>query len=83
MKPISTLMQPLATVDLRTGEIAEAVRERSDVVAVPAAGVVAEAMVCIVLAGAVLEQFGGDTMADLRRNCDGYVQRIAARGTFG
>lgn len=83
MKPISTLMQPLATVDLRTGEIAEAVRERSDVVAVPAAGVVAEAMVCIVLAGAVLEQFGGDTMADLRRNFDGYVQRIGARGTFG
>ncbi|HEX8317275.1 chorismate synthase [Longimicrobium sp.] len=83
MKPISTLMQPLATVDLRTGEIAEAVRERSDVVAVPAAGVVAEAMVCIVLAGAVLEQFGGDTMADLRRNFDGYVQRIAARGAFG
>ncbi|HEY7766755.1 chorismate synthase [Longimicrobium sp.] len=83
MKPISTLMQPLATVDLRTGEIAAAVRERSDVVAVPAAGVVAEAMVCIVLAGAVLEQFGGDTMADLRRNFDGYVQRIAARGTFG
>jgi chorismate synthase len=83
MKPISTLMQPLATVDLRTGEIAEAVRERSDVVAVPAAGVVAEAMVCIVVAGAVLEQFGGDTMADLRRNFDGYVQRIAARGAFG
>ena len=83
MKPISTLMQPLATVDLRTGEIAEAVRERSDVVAVPAAGVVAEAMVCIVLAGALLEQFGGDTMADLRRNLDGYVERIAARGAFG
>jgi chorismate synthase len=83
MKPISTLMQPLATVDLRTGEIAEAVRERSDVVAVPAAGVVAEAMVCIVLAGAVLEQFGGDAMADLRRNFDGYVARIGARGTFG
>jgi chorismate synthase len=83
MKPISTLMQPLATVDLRTGEIAEAVRERSDVVAVPAAGVVAEAMVCIVLAGAVLEQFGGDTMADLRRTFSAYVQRIATRGAFG
>jgi chorismate synthase len=83
MKPISTLMQPLATVDLRTGEIAEAVRERSDVVAVPAAGVVAEAMVCIVLAAAVLEQFGGDTMGDLRRNFDGYVERIVARGAFG
>ena len=82
MKPISTLMQPLATVDLRTGEIAEAVRERSDVVAVPAAGVVAEAMVCIVLAAAVLEQFGGDSMADLRRSFDGYVDRIGARGAF-
>jgi chorismate synthase len=83
MKPISTLMQPLATVDLRTGEIAEAVRERSDVVAVPAAGVVAEAMVCIVLAGAVLEQFGGDSMTDLRRGFGGYVDRIGARGAFG
>jgi chorismate synthase len=82
MKPISTLMQPLATVDLRTGEVAEAVRERSDVVAVPAAGVVAEAMVAVVLAGAVLEKFGGDSLGEVRRNLAGYVERIRERGLF-
>jgi chorismate synthase len=82
MKPISTLMRPLATVDLRTGEKAEAVRERSDVCAVPAAGVVAEAMVAIVLAGAVLEKFGGDSVVELRRNFDGYLDQIRGRGTF-
>jgi chorismate synthase len=82
MKPISTLMQPLATVDLRTGEIAEAVRERSDVCAVPAAGVVAEAMVALVLAAAVLEKFGGDNMTDLRASFGAYVERIRGRGVF-
>jgi chorismate synthase len=82
MKPISTLMAPLGTVDLRTGEAAEAVRERSDVCAVPAAGVVAEAMVAIVLAGAVLEKFGGDSMTELRRNFDAYCDQIRARGAF-
>ncbi|MBW3571858.1 MAG: chorismate synthase, partial [Gemmatimonadetes bacterium] len=82
MKPISTLMTPLGTVDLRTGEAAEAVRERSDVCAVPAAGVVAEAMVAIVLAGAVLEKFGGDSLGELRRNFDGYCAHIRARGAF-
>jgi chorismate synthase len=82
MKPISTLMQPLGTVDLRTGEAAEAVRERSDVCAVPAAGVVGEAMVAIVLAEAVLEKFGGDSMEELRRNYDGYLAQIAERGRF-
>lgn len=82
MKPISTLMTPLGTVDLRTGEAAEAVRERSDVCAVPAAGVVAEAMVAIVLAGAVLEKFGGDSLAELRRNFDAYCAQILARGAF-
>src|SRR5215218_3738487 len=65
MKPISTLMQPLGTVDIRTGEPVEAVRERSDVCALPAAGVVGEAMVAIVLAQAVLEKFGGDSMREL------------------
>jgi chorismate synthase len=79
MKPISTLMRPLATVDLRTGARAEAVRERSDVCAVPAAAVVAEAMVALVLAAAVLEKFGGDSMGELRRNLDGYLARVAAR----
>jgi chorismate synthase len=82
MKPISTLMRPLATVDLRTGQAAEAVRERSDVCAVPAAGVVAEAMLAIVLAAAVLEKFGGDSLGELRRNFAGYLEQIRARGAF-
>jgi chorismate synthase len=82
MKPISTLMQPLRTVDLRTGEPAEAVRERSDVCAVPAAGVVAEAMVALVLADALLEKVGGDSLAEVRRNLRGYLERIAERGIF-
>ncbi|HEV2736089.1 MAG TPA: chorismate synthase, partial [Longimicrobiaceae bacterium] len=80
MKPISTLMRPLRTVDLRTGEAGEAVRERSDVCAVPAAGVVAEAMTAVVLAGAVLEKFGGDSVPELLRNHGGYVDRIRERG---
>jgi len=82
MKPISTLMQPLRTVDLRTGEPAEAVRERSDVCAVPAAGVVAEAMVALVLAAALLEKVGGDSLAEVRRNLGGYLERIRERGIF-
>ncbi len=82
MKPISTLMRPLRTVDLRSGEAAEAVRERSDVCAVPAAGVVAEAMVAVVLAGAVLEKFGGDSLAELLRNHRGYLEQIRERGAF-
>src|SRR5215218_6978146 len=82
MKPISTLMQPLATVDLRTGETAEAVRERSDVCAVPAAGVVAEAMVALVLAGALLEKTGGDSLGEVLRNLEGYLERIRERGIF-
>jgi chorismate synthase len=82
MKPISTLMQPLDTVDLRTGERAEAVRERSDVCAVPAAGVVAEAMVAMVLADALLEKVGGDSLGEVRRNLDGYLERIRERGVF-
>ena len=79
MKPISTLMQPLATVDIRTGEPGEAVRERSDVCALPAAGVVGEAMVAIVLAQAVLEKFGGDSITELLRNVDGYRAQVHAR----
>jgi chorismate synthase len=82
MKPISTLMQPLGTVDLRTGERGEAVRERSDTCAVPAAGVVAEAMTALVLADAVLEKFGGDSLGEVRRNLAAYVEEIAARGRF-
>jgi len=82
MKPISTLMRPLRTVDLRTGEPGEAVRERSDVCAVPAAGVVAEAMVALVLAAALLEKLGGDSLAEVRRNLEGYLEQVRARGCF-
>ena len=64
MKPISTVPKALATVDLATGEAATAIHQRSDVCAVPAAGVVAEAMVALVLAQACLEKFGGDSVAE-------------------
>jgi len=79
MKPISTLMRPLGTVDVATGEPAQAVAERSDVTAVPAMGVIAEAMAALVLANAVLEKFGGDSLPEIRRNLDGYLSHIAAR----
>jgi chorismate synthase len=79
MKPISTLMSPLPTVDLATGQPAAAQSERSDVTAVPAMGVIAEAMVAIVLADAMLEKFGGDSLGELRRNVDGYVAALRAR----
>jgi chorismate synthase len=79
MKPISTLMRPLRSIDLRTGEPAAAVRERSDVCAVPAAAVVGEAMAALVVADAVLEKFGGDSLAELRRNLDSYLRALAAR----
>jgi chorismate synthase len=80
MKPISTVPRALQTVDTATGEAAAAINQRSDVCAVPAAGVVAEAMVALVLAEAVLEKFGGDSMAELRRNVDSYLARLAERG---
>ncbi len=79
MKPISTLMRPLGTVDVATGESAQAVAERSDVTAVPAMGVIAEAMAAFVLAHAWLEKFGGDSLVEVRRNVDGYLSHIAAR----
>ncbi|MGH7691026.1 MAG: chorismate synthase, partial [Gemmatimonadaceae bacterium] len=79
MKPISTLMRPLATVDVQTGEPAAAVAERSDVTAVPAMGVIAEGMLAVVLANAFVEKFGGDSLAEMRRNYDGYVSNIAGR----
>jgi chorismate synthase len=79
MKPLSSLMQPLRSVDLRTGDVGEAVRERSDVVALAAAGVVGEAMLAIVLADAVLEKFGSDSMGELRRNFDGYIEQLGRR----
>jgi chorismate synthase len=76
MKPISTLMRPLATVDFATGEAAAAVAERSDVTAVPAMGVIAEGMVAYVVAQAFLEKFGGDALAETRSNYDSYVKRL-------
>ncbi|HUF25992.1 MAG TPA: chorismate synthase [Gemmatimonadaceae bacterium] len=79
MKPIATLMRPLGTIDTTTAEPAAAVAERSDVTAVPAMGVIAEAMTAFVVAQAVLEKFGGDSLAELRRNHDGYVSHIADR----
>src|SRR5690606_11124149 len=75
MKPISTLMKPLRSIDLTTLADSPAAIERSDTCAVPAASVVGEAMVCLVLADAVLEKFGGDTMADI----DAAVRQYAAR----
>ncbi len=79
MKPISTLMSPLPTVDLVTGQAANAQSERSDVTAVPAMGVIAEALTAFVLADAMLEKFGGDSLAEMRRNFDGYVGSLGAR----
>jgi len=76
MKPISTLMKPLATVDVSTGQAAQATAERSDVTAVPAMGVIAEAMLAIVLADAMLEKFGGDSLREVRYNYDGYLSHI-------
>lgn len=76
MKPISTLMRPLETVDVETKQQEAAFRERSDVCAVPAAGVVAEQMVAYVLANEVIRKFGGDTVADLVASCDAYKARL-------
>ncbi len=77
MKPISTVPRALRTVDVRTGEPAAANHQRSDVCAVPAAGVVAEAMVALVLADAVLEKFGGDSVGETARNCAAYLDTMA------
>ncbi len=79
MKPISTLMRPLGTVDVATGEAAAASVERSDVTAAPAMGVIAEAMTAFVLAHALLEKCGGDSLRELRRNLDGYLAHTATR----
>ncbi|GAB3270395.1 chorismate synthase [Microbacterium sp. MEC084] len=77
MKPIATVPHALRTVDVATGDTASAHHQRSDVCAVPAAGVVAEAMVAITLADVVLEKFGGDSVAETRRNLTSYVESIA------
>ena len=76
MKPISTVPKALDTIDVATGEVAKAINQRSDVCAVPAAGVVAEAMVALVLAEAVLEKFGGDSVGETRRNFESYIQNL-------
>jgi chorismate synthase len=79
MKPIATVPRALRTIDVSTGEAAQAHHQRSDVCAVPAAGVVAEAMVALVLAELALEKFGGDSLAEVRRNHAGYLARLAER----
>ena len=79
MKPISTLMRPLGTVDVATGEAAAAVAERSDVTAVPAMGVIAEGMLALVIADAFVEKFGGDSLGETKRNYDSYLSHVAAR----
>ena len=79
MKPISTLPRALRTVDVATGEAASAINQRSDVCAVPAAGVIAEAMVALVLADAALEKFGGDSVAETARNAAGYLDALRVR----
>lgn len=79
MKPISTLMTPLKTVDLASGQEAQAQSERSDVTAVPAMGVIAEALVALVLADAMLEKFGGDSLTEMRRNVTGYLEGLRER----
>ena len=76
MKPIATVPRALRTIDVATGEAAQAHHQRSDVCAVPAAGVVAEAMVALVLADAMVEKFGGDSAAETRRNLDAYLAAI-------
>ena len=76
MKPISTIPKALDTIDVTTGEAAKAINQRSDVCAVPAAAVIAEAMVALVLAEAVLEKFGGDSIAEVQRNFKSYNENL-------
>jgi chorismate synthase len=79
MKPISTVPRALATIDVKTGEPAKAINQRSDVTAVPAAGVVAEAMVALVLAEAAIEKFGGDSVEETARNLQGYLSTLVIK----
>lgn len=78
MKPISTVPKALATIDVATGDAAKAHHQRSDVCAVPAAGIVAEAMVALVIANALLEKFGGDSVIETKRNLEAYLANIPA-----
>jgi chorismate synthase len=79
MKPISTVPRALDTVDVATGEAAQAISQRSDVCAVPAAGIVAEAMVALTLADAAVEKFGGDSVDETRRNVTSYLEHLTVR----
>ena len=79
MKPIATVPKALRTVDVATGEATVAHHQRSDVCAVPAAGIVAEAMVALVLADAVVEKFGGDSVQETRRNAEAYLDTLRFR----
>jgi chorismate synthase len=79
MKPISTVPKALDTIDVKTGDAAKAINQRSDVCAVPAAGVVAEAMVALVLAEAVLEKFGGDSVGETKRNFESYIAHLTIK----
>ena len=83
MKPISTVPRALQTLDMATGEKVTAIHQRSDVCAVPAAGVVAEAMVALVLARATLEKFGGDSVEETKRNVEAYKHYVSERLAFG
>jgi len=76
LKPISTLRRPLESVDLLTREASPAAYERSDVAVVPAAGVIGEAMVAMVLARAMREKFGGDSLREMKRNVESYQQQL-------
>jgi chorismate synthase len=79
MKPISTVPRALSTIDVKTGEPAKAINQRSDVTAVPAAGVVAEAMVALVIAEAAVEKFGGDSVEETARNLQGYLSSLVIK----
>jgi chorismate synthase len=79
MKPISTVPKALSTIDTKTGEAAKAINQRSDVCAVPALGVISEAMVALVLANAVLEKFGGDSVKETRRNYESYMENLSVK----
>ena len=79
MKPISTVPRALRTVDVATGEEARAHHQRSDVCAVPAAGIVAEAMVALTVANAILDKFGGDSVGETKRNVEGYLAAMRHR----
>ena len=79
MKPISTVPRALDTIDVTTGEPAKAINQRSDVCAVPASAIVAEAMCALVLADAVIEKFGGDSVAQTKRNFESYMANLQIR----